>query len=55
MFLEIIYLICLYQKDLELSNLQWLICRKTKQNQSTIFEFIASNYSDTIIICILYD
>ena len=30
MFLEIIYLICMYKKDLALNNLQWLICHKTK-------------------------
>ena len=32
--LEIIYLIYMYKKDLALNNLQWVICHKTKQNQS---------------------
>ena len=30
MCLEIIYLICMYKKDLTLNNLQRLICYKTK-------------------------
>ena len=25
--------VCVYKKDLELDNLQWLICNKTKQKQ----------------------
>ena len=32
-YLEIIYLICMYKKDLALNNLQWLICHKTKPHQ----------------------
>ena len=28
-----IYLIYMYKKDLELSNLQWLICHKTQPTQ----------------------
>ena len=31
--LEIIYLIYMYEKDLALNNLQWLICHKTQPNQ----------------------
>ena len=27
-------LICMYQEDLALNNLQWLICHKTQPNQS---------------------
>ena len=34
MCLEIIYLIYTYKKDLALNNLQWLICHKTKPNQT---------------------
>ena len=33
MCLEIIYLIYMYEKDLALNNLQWLICHKTQPNQ----------------------
>ena len=33
MCLEIIYLIYMYKKDLELNNLQWFIYHKTKPNQ----------------------
>ena len=33
MCLEIIYLIYMYEEDLALSNLEWLICHKTKTNQ----------------------
>ena len=29
-----IYLIYMYKEDLALNNLQWLICNKTKPNQS---------------------
>ena len=32
-YLEIIYLIYLYKKDLALNYLQWLICHKTQPNQ----------------------
>ena len=38
MCLEIIYLICMHKKDLALNNLWWLICRKTKPNQTQLFE-----------------
>ena len=34
MFVNIIYLIDIYKKDLALNNLQWLICYKTKQKQT---------------------
>ena len=34
MCLEIIYLIYKYKKDLALNNLHWLICQKTKPNQT---------------------
>ena len=34
MCLVIIYLINMYKKDLALNNLQWLICHKTKPNQT---------------------
>ena len=34
MCLEIIYFIYLYKKDLTLNKLQWLICHKTKPNQT---------------------
>ena len=33
MFLEIIYLIYIYKKDLALNDLQRLLCHKTKPNQ----------------------
>ena len=32
--LEIIYLIYMYKKELALNHLQWLICHKTKPNQT---------------------
>ena len=35
--LEIIYVIYRYKKDLALNNLQWLICHKTKPNQTKLF------------------
>ena len=31
-YLEIVYLIYMYKKDLALNNQQWLICDKTKLN-----------------------
>ena len=34
--LEIIYLVCMYKKNLVLNNLQWLMCHKTKQNKTKI-------------------
>ena len=34
MCLEIIYLIYMYKKDLVLNNIPWLICHKTKPNQT---------------------
>ena len=34
MFLQIIYLIYMYEKDLVLNNLLWLICHKTQPNQA---------------------
>ena len=34
MCLEIIYLIYTHKMDLELNDLQWLICRKTKLDQN---------------------
>ena len=34
MCLEIIYLIHMYKKNLGLNNLQWLMCHKTKPNQT---------------------
>ena len=36
--LEIIYLIYMYKKDLALNNRQWLICHKTKVNQTKVSE-----------------
>ena len=38
MYLEIIYLIYMYQKDLALNDVQWMICHKTKPNQITVRE-----------------
>ena len=35
--LEIIYLIYVRKEDLALNNLQWLICHKTNQTKSYIF------------------
>ena len=32
-YLEIIYLIYTYKKDLALNDLQWLICYKTERNK----------------------
>ena len=34
MCVETIYLIYKYKKNLVLNNLQWLICNKTKPNQT---------------------
>ena len=34
-----IYLIYRYKQDLALNKLQWLICYKTKPNQTIIFSF----------------
>ena len=34
MYLEIVYLIYMYEKDLALNDLKWLICHKTKPNPS---------------------
>ena len=36
MCLEIIYSIYMYEKDLALNNLQWLICHKTKEKKKKI-------------------
>ena len=37
-------IICIwYQEDLALNNLQWLICHKTKLNQTYILYIFASN------------
>ena len=36
MCFEIIYLVYMYKKDLELNYLQWLICHKTYRNQNDI-------------------
>ena len=36
MCLQIIYLIYTYKEDLVLNNLQWLICHKTKPNESSL-------------------
>ena len=33
MCLQIIYLLYMYKQDLELNNLQWLICHKTQPYQ----------------------
>ena len=37
MFTNHIYLIYMYKPDLALINLQWLICHKTKQNQTNTY------------------
>ena len=34
--LENIFLIYMYENDLALNDLQWLICRKTKSNQTKV-------------------
>ena len=34
MCLKIMYLIYMYEKDLAINNQQWLICHKTKLNQT---------------------
>ena len=36
MCLEIIYLIYMYKKNLALNNIQWLVRRKTKPNQTKL-------------------
>ena len=38
MCLRIIYLMYMYKQDLTLNNLQWLICQKTKPNQTNYEE-----------------
>ena len=43
MCLKTIYLIYMYKKDFALNNLQWLICYKTKPNQT---RFNLSKWSD---------
>ena len=35
-----IYLIYMYKEDLALDNLQWLICHKTKRNETFFFEHV---------------
>ena len=40
MCLEVIYLICMYKKDLALNNLQWLIYHKTKPNKNKSYNFL---------------
>ena len=32
------YYIYMYEEDLELNNLQWLICQKTKLNQTNLLK-----------------
>ena len=39
MCLEIIYLIYMYKEDLALNKLLWLICHKTKPNQTKSYIF----------------
>ena len=51
MFLEIIYLIYIYKKDLVLNNQQWLICHKTKQNHNSFPLQRASNVHIWMQIC----
>ena len=38
--LQIIYLINMQKQDLQLNNLQWLICHKTKPNQIICIKYI---------------
>ena len=40
MCLEIIYLMCMYKKDLGLNNLQWWICHKTEPNQILYIQYV---------------
>ena len=54
MYLEIIYLIYMYKKDLALDNLKWLICNKTKPNQMKKRKLTSQNIIKIDIVkCIL--
>ena len=39
-----IYLIYMYKQDLVSNNLQWLICHKTKPNQTNLSMFLSEAY-----------
>ena len=39
MFTNHMYLIYMYKEDVALNNLQWLICHKTKPNQTKSYIF----------------
>ena len=50
-----IYLIYMYERDLALNNIQWLICDKTKPNLTSLIQIICSQlygikYSYLILI-----
>ena len=49
MFINHIYLINMYKLDLALNNLQWLICHKTKPNQTLIPQAM-----DWIVLLLFY-
>ena len=52
MCLQIMYLIYTYKEDLALNNLQWLMCHKTKSNQTQPvdlgFKKLDSNFKSVI-------
>ena len=47
-----IYLIHMYKEDLALNNLQWLICHKTKSNQTNL-QYISLSFS-FLYKCIIF-
>ena len=57
MCLHIIYLEFLYEEDLALNNLQWLICHKNKPNQTKPFNFNLCEIElfeiDHLIFCLI--
>ena len=49
MCLEIIYLIYIYEKDLALNNLQWLICHKSQPNQILYIQYTYMYKEDLVL------
>ena len=50
-----IYLIYMYKQDLALNNLQWLICHKTKPNQTKPFIFLSMTFVLDILRSLIFN
>ena len=54
MCLGIIYLLYKYNGGLVLNDLQWLICNKTKPNQTQIQAYCVSTFFVILSLCIFF-